>query len=178
MKKTDPAVIANKYAKALFEMADEASKIESTLAELNALCEGLLKTEAREILITPQGSKVWAEFASAVSPHVSPLMANFVRLLSEMERGYLLPEIKTAYQAICDIHFDVARGVLVTAAQIDAEQMESMQAIVTKKIGKKVIFEHKHDPNILGGVVAKVGGWTFDDSLKSHLSKLTQKLVN
>ncbi|MFZ4405339.1 MAG: F0F1 ATP synthase subunit delta, partial [Pseudobdellovibrionaceae bacterium] len=48
--------------------------------------------------------------------------------------------------------------------------------ILSKKLNKKIILTSQKDPSLLGGLVAQVGGWTFDDSLKAHLSKLEEIL--
>ena len=178
MKKTDPNTIALKYAKALFDLAQQANQVELILAELNAINKVLVQTGAARLLSGPGSEQIWSDLKVSFEKQLSPILQNFVRLLEESQRYPLWGFITKAYQACCDQHFDVARGTLVTATQIDQAQVESMQAVVTKKIGKKVIFEHRYDPSILGGVVAHVGGWTFDDSLKMHLAKLNQKLVN
>jgi len=130
------------------------------------------------ILSSSYSSKVWQDLILSLEGKLTITVKNFLSLLAEMNREALIIECAKQFISICDAHYDVARGLLVTATEIDAEQIEIMQAIVTAKIGKKVIFEHKHDPTILGGVIAHVGGWTFDDSLRMHLNKISQKLAH
>jgi F-type H+-transporting ATPase subunit delta len=43
-------------------------------------------------------------------------------------------------------------------------------------LNKKIILTYKEDPTLLGGVVAQVGGWTFDDSIETHLIKMNEEL--
>jgi F-type H+-transporting ATPase subunit delta len=178
MKKTEPAVIAKKYAKALFQTAKEKNQIETLLNEFGAVCEVISKEKLLDQCKSPNSKVVWLTLLSALEGKISKDFKNFLSLLSEMNRESLVMEVHKEFISICDAHYDVARGILVTASNIDLEQIEIMQKIVTEKIGKKVIFEHRHDPSILGGVVVHVGGWTFDDSLKTQLNKISQKLVN
>jgi len=178
MKKTDPAVIAKKYAKAFFELSKESQQIEKHLTELSLFVEILQKEKLLKELATPLRKNIWQKLQETLEGKISPATSNFLKLLSEMDREALLLEVYNQFVTICDTHFDVARGALVTATEIDPDQIEAMQLIVTEKLGKKVIFEHKHDPNILGGVVAQVGGWTFDDSLKTQLDKINHILAN
>ena len=178
MKKTDPSIIAQKYAKALFELALRENQIDSILSDLVVITQVLKKQSLHGALNTPDGSHVWSLVIEAAGEKFQPIVKHFFELLREMDRAFLIQDIYSQFVKICDAHFDVARGTLITAINIDSEQIESMQAIVTAKIGKKVIFEHKNDPAILGGVIAEVGGWTFDDSLKTHLNKINQRLAN
>jgi F-type H+-transporting ATPase subunit delta len=178
MKKTEPAIIAKKYAKALFQVAKENNQIERLLTEFGAVSQISSKENLISLIDSPDGKAIWFQFLGVLEGKISAQLKDFLNLLSEMGRESLVLEIYKQFVAICDSHFDVARGILVTASKIDVEQIESMQKIVTEKIGKKVIFEHRHDPSILGGVVAQVGGWTFDDSLRTQLNKISQVLAN
>lgn len=178
MKKTDLKTIANKYAKATFELALVSGQIELVLSELLQLKKIIISTNMIEFINNTVDSSIWNQFISEIVSQVSTPTQNLIRLLQENKRETIIVEVVNEFQCVCDKHFDVARGVLITAAQIDADQIESMQKIVTQRLGKRVVFEHKNNPEILGGVVAKVAGWTFDDSLKTHLDKLTQRLVN
>lgn len=180
MKKTDPFLIGQKYSKALFELGRQHQQEELLLAELSVLAQALVASGLLSLLKAPGGNKVWFHLVEILkgTQKFSNVFIQFCGLLGEMERSYLLPEIQKSYQKICDAHFNVVRGQLLTATDIDSEQIKTMQDIVTQKLGKTVLFEHAHRPDILGGVVAHVGGWTFDDSLKTHLGKLTQQLAN
>jgi F-type H+-transporting ATPase subunit delta len=55
----------------------------------------------------------------------------------------------------------------------DRRKLEQTIAGVTKK---KVILNFTEDKKLMGGLVAQVGGWSFDDSLQSHLTRLTEDL--
>jgi F-type H+-transporting ATPase subunit delta len=178
MKKTEPAVIAKKYAKALFDLAKKNNEIDLVLSEMVAIAQIVEKEKILPELVSSNSSYVWQALLDALEGKITTTVKGFLRLLSEMNREALLVECAEQFISICDSHYDVARGTLVTAAKIDPEQFEAMHAIVTAKIGKKVIFKHKNDPAILGGVIAQVGGWTFDDSLRTHLNKISQKLAN
>lgn len=178
MKKTDTKTIATKYAKATFEIAQVNNQVELVLNQLLQLKKIIENTGMQDLLNSPMGLDIWNDLAQEVKSNLNPVTSKLLQLLDENGRISLLVEVVNAYQDVCDKHFGVARGLLITATQLDPEQVESMQKIVTQRLGKQVVFEHKSNPDILGGVVAKVAGWTFDDSLKTHLDKLTQRLVN
>ena len=55
----------------------------------------------------------------------------------------------------------------------DRKRIEETVSAVTKK---KVILNFTVDPKLLGGMTAQVGGWTFDDSLETHLTRLSEDL--
>ncbi|MCX7675628.1 MAG: F0F1 ATP synthase subunit delta, partial [Bdellovibrionaceae bacterium] len=74
--------------------------------------------------------------------------------------------------------YGIARGELVTSHHVTSQYIESLQNLVSKKIGKQVVFEHRVDPQVLGGARVKVNGWLFDDTLGSHLQKIKNLMMN
>jgi F-type H+-transporting ATPase subunit delta len=64
----------------------------------------------------------------------------------------------------------------VLQARLAQESRTKIEDIVTKVTRKKVILSFVEDAKLIGGTVAQVGGWTFDDSLESHLRRLNEDL--
>ncbi|MCS6838443.1 MAG: ATP synthase F1 subunit delta [Bdellovibrionaceae bacterium] len=179
MKKTDGVILSRRYARALFQKSREEGILEQTLDELQTLNLAFSSDDLyNKIPISKPLQKEISDLLSNNGLKCTKLVAQFLKLLLANNRIQLLPLIVKEFQSLCDGHHDLVRGTLITAAEIDADQIAKIQEIVTRKIGKRVIFEHRYDPNILGGVIARVGGWTFDDSLRRHLNVLTQKLLN
>jgi F-type H+-transporting ATPase subunit delta len=178
MKKADSTTVAFKYAKALFEVSKQSECLDKTLSELLGIQNLFVEHSLSEILSSPQSEKVWLDLLNLLKGQISSLVYNFLALLGEMDRGYLLEVVYSQFLVLCDEHFGLVRGVLVTASDVGVEQRQALEALVSSKLGRKVVFEYRQDPSILGGVIAHVGGWTFDDSLKYHLDQIHRQLVH
>jgi F-type H+-transporting ATPase subunit delta len=75
-----------------------------------------------------------------------------------------------------DIEEGVTRGVVRSAQALNDDAKKEIENKINKVLNKKIVLTYEQDPKLLGGVVAQVGGWTFDDSLDTHLKKLNEEL--
>jgi F-type H+-transporting ATPase subunit delta len=82
----------------------------------------------------------------------------------------------SAFETISDEDHGVTRGNVRSAATLSPESRQQIEDTVTKVTKKKVILNFTEDPKLLGGMVAQVGGWTFDDSLETHLTRMSEDL--
>jgi len=171
--------VARRYAKALFEAANESQSREQVLAELRSLGQAIAKDpEIQQFLNSPSVSaEVKGQLLTkSLEGKVTPTMLSFVALLSENKRLEACGEIVQAYELISDELHGVTRGQIRSASPLTSESAKKIEAVVSKATNKKVIFQFEDDASLMGGMVATVGGWTFDDSLKSHLGRLTDQL--
>ena len=88
----------------------------------------------------------------------------------------MFKEISNAFEAIIDEERGFVRGLVRSAEVLSPEARTRTEEAIKKVINKKIILSFVKDPNLLGGMVAQVGGWTFDDSLESHLIRLGEDL--
>ena len=73
--------------------------------------------------------------------------------------------------------FATVKGEIITAFPIDEKLVNEIKEKIEKKLGKKVEFETKQDPSIIGGIIVKAGSYILDSSIKTYLQKLEQKLA-
>lgn len=178
MKNVELKKLARKYAEALFSRAkDKAVEPSQYLSALEALAKAVTQVSSNKSHWSPSESK---DFASTISQQLSqqPDLQDLMKLLGEMNRVYILPQLFVEYRNFCDAHYGIARGELVTSHHVTAQYIESLQNLVSKKIGKQVVFEHRVDPQVLGGARVKVNGWLFDDTLGAHLQKIKSLMTN
>ncbi len=98
---------------------------------------------------------------------VSDVLKNFTLLLARKQRLPIFNDVVTAYQQFSDESHGVTRGQVRSAAALGPDDRKRIEDIVSKATKKKVILTYKEDPSLLGGLVAEVGSYTFDDSLTS-----------
>jgi F-type H+-transporting ATPase subunit delta len=172
--------LASRYAKAIYEVATEkkvVDKVFSDLRELDQvfsrdkeiqdyLSSPLVATDEREALVSK------AMQNSGVSDEVKELLV----LLSRNKRFALFAQIVQSFQDQTDNANSVVRGNVRSASVLAPEERQKIERIVEKVLNKKVIMTYKVDASLLGGLVAQVGSYTFDDSLDSHLRQMNDEL--
>jgi F-type H+-transporting ATPase subunit delta len=174
--------VARRYAKALFELGVQKGNFEALGQELENVAT--LYTESRELRQTlenpvfKQSQK--RKIIEAVLPQVaqSPMVRNFVLLLAERNRISVLPLIARAYQELTDRQLGRVRAVVTSAKPLDLVTEGEIQRALEKRTGKKVLMKSEVDPNLIGGVVARVGDLVLDGSLRTRLASVGNRILN
>jgi F-type H+-transporting ATPase subunit delta len=169
--------VSKRYAKALFEAV---SNKEAVLNELRVLVKAFA-----------QDPSILAFFSSHVESDslkkqimtkalegkgVSNDLNQFLVLLAEKGRVSQLSDILNAFEMLVDEQNGVTRGTVRSAVKLDADAKQKIESVVSHFVKKKVILTYSEDSTLVGGVVAQVGGWTFEDTLDSHLRRLKEDL--
>lgn len=169
--------VARRYAQAIHDLSK--SSAESVLGELKALkksfeADKTISDFLNSPLFSPdQKSKA---LKAALNGKVSENVLNSILLLAEKNRLSFFGEIVEAFEEIRDEHAGITRGTVKSATPLNADARKQIEDTVTKVTQKKVVLSFTEDPKLLGGMVAQVGGWTFDDSLEAHLTRLNEEL--
>lgn len=172
---------ARRYARALLELAQEEGALEQFDDDL-ARIAGLIgsNAELREVLLNPvfeveARKRIVRELAAKLS--VGPLVANFLCLLIDKQKLGQLPEIVRVYRGLVDRAAGRIQAQLVAAVALDGQVSARVAAELSKWTGKQVRLETKVDAELIGGVVARVGGLVLDASLRTQLEELRERLA-
>lgn len=173
-------IIAERYAGALFELADEKKALDQTAKDLETLKNLLAGSDdLRAALRNPlfdaaqQGAAV-AEIAKKAN--LSPVVQNFLGVLSRNRRLSALDAISDAFLAA----LAKRRGemtVEVSAAQkLTPEQVQRLTEKLNQTLAAKVRINEKTDPSLLGGLVVKIGSKLIDSSIRTKLVGLERMM--
>lgn len=172
--------LARRYAKAIFELAVDNRTQEKLIDELRALEQIFSKdAEISDFLsnpIVPRSTRLSTLEKALGDKGFSKETLDLVLLLVRKDRFALFSEIVLAYEAAVDAANNVCRGTVRSALTLGPEERQRIEATVEKAINKKVIMTYKVDPSVIGGLVAQVGSYTFDDSISSHLRRMNEEL--
>ncbi len=168
--------VAGRYAAALFDLASEESQADAVEGELKAIQAAINSSDdLRAFLKSPvydRDDQLAAVTAIADKAGYSPLTSNFLKLVASNRRLFALDAVIAAYLA----HAAAARGEVsaqaVSAAPMNDEQVKSLRMEIESMVGKAVNLETKVDPDLLGGLIVKVGSKMIDSSLRTKLNKL------
>lgn len=171
--------IARRYASALYEEASSREVIDKTDVDVDFLHETLKASrELRMLLASPvvNAEKKEAILRRLFEPHVSGLTLNFLVLATRKRREPLLGLILEAYRALRLEQRGIVEARARIALSMDEESVAQLREAVARVVGKEVVLEVEEDPEILGGIVVKVGDTVYDGSLRRQLSALQEQL--
>lgn len=175
------SVAANRYASALMQ-ALPSEKSESAYEQLRTFASILeSQNQAKRLFENPTVSAERRKsLASAIGNAVgfdTPVL-NFVNILIERNRLDLLEEILLAFEKLLDDRLGIVRASVTSAGPMDQEQQDRLKAKLGAMTGKKVLMQVSVDPELLGGVVARVGSTIYDGSLRQQLKSFRTKLTH
>ncbi|MCL2669107.1 MAG: ATP synthase F1 subunit delta [Syntrophaceae bacterium] len=174
------STLAKRYARAFFEIAEEEKQYETYYSELS-LFAAIMKGhgELRAFLSNPAvdqpGKKAVVE-ALLTKLQVSPLTANFLKLLVDKRRIGILSEIQKNYQELMDRTLKKARISVKTAFPLSVALSARLREGLEQMTGKQVEMTVQEDASLLGGLVVQVGDTLYDGSIRTQLNNIRNLL--
>ena len=178
MKKA-PQSAARRYARALLDVALESKSGEALEPALRESAR-VFATEAelRRVLTHPAlAQEKKKKVAAQVWKSGPPLLLRLVDLLVERDRVALLPAIADAYTHLLNEHRGVVAAEAVSAAPLAEAQQKALTAAAATLAGRPVLLTSSVDPALLGGIVLRMNGRTYDGSLRAQLRALRARLA-
>jgi F-type H+-transporting ATPase subunit delta len=181
---TDPGAqrVAEVYAKAFIAAAEKAGDTAAALEELTAIESEVLERFPRLRSLLSSGFISAADKVQIVdrtfNGRVSSLVLNFLRVLAEHERLEVLRDVIRAARA----QFDQMRGLLrvevTTASPLTAELAAKIQQQLRGMFGGEPVLVPKVKPELIGGVVLRVGDAVYDGSVAARLADMRSRIIN
>lgn len=161
---------------ALFELADEQNALDLAAGDLEGLKSLLGESpELKRLIRSPVLSREeQARALKAVAERAgfSDLTQRFLGLLAHQRRLFALPEIIGAFEAMLAEHRGEVGAELISAVPLSEEQIAAVREQLGKAIGQKVRLTAAVDPDLLGGLIVRVGSRMIDASLRTKLHQL------
>lgn len=172
--------IANRYAKALFKITCESNQVEAcsnslkVIAPLLKPCSHFLKWAASPEVA--QNFKI-EMLERKLSGLCSQQLIDFLLLLLQKKRLWLLPEITSEFQRLAAKKLGILEVQLITTVAIDASAKENLALKLKQKFGLTPNIREEIDPALIGGSVIKIGSQVIDNSIKGKLLRLKKYLL-
>jgi F-type H+-transporting ATPase subunit delta len=168
--------LAERYAAALFELADEGHALDAVANDLRQLRAMLAESpDLQRLVRSPVLSRLEqgrAVAALAERAGLSPLTRNFLGLAAANLRLFAVPAMIEAFLAQLAARRGEVTAEVAAAQALSPAQRGAVEEQLRRAVGAKVTVEIKVDPSLLGGLVVKVGSRMVDASLKSQLHRL------
>jgi F-type H+-transporting ATPase subunit delta len=168
--------VARRYAGSLFDLALEANSVADVEKDLSRF-EALLNEsdDLKRLVESPVFStedQVKAISAIADKAGIAGLVGNFLRVVAENRRLFVLPGMIKAFHQIAAEHRGEVSADVVSAHALTPAQENELKAALKSAAGKDVTIHVTVDPSILGGLIVKMGSRQIDTSLRTKLSSL------
>ena len=173
------AVAQRMYARALFEAAEEAGRVDAVASDLAAIAGAMdevpeLRAFLRNPQIDPAGK---AEVLEQLTREAEELVGNFVRLVAEKGRAGELPEISAELDALVALAQNRLTVELTTAHELSDREAESIVKQIENASGRTVEATRTVDPDLIGGIVLRIGSHLADGSVRGRLERLRHELA-
>lgn len=171
--------IARRYATAFYEEADATGVLADVDDDVLMLRETLTSNDelARffKSPVIPQEKKE-AVIQELLSDRVTGLTVRFLRLLVHKDRETMTKEVLDAYQALRDEQRGIIDAHVSVARPMSDEDRETLVDTLEEQTGKSVRLHLQEKPDLVGGVVIRIGDHVFDGSVRNQLSNLHDRL--
>jgi len=168
-------VLLNKIPKeetALIKVSDDLALVQELYrkdkAFRNFILNPQLKFEEKEKIIDLLAEKA----------NLDKNVVEAIKYIVKINKGNILREISDHFIFEVEKFFATVKGEVITAYPIDEKLLGEIKKAIEGKLGKRVEFEVKQDPAIIGGIVVKAGSYILDSSVRTYLRKLEQQLTS
>lgn len=172
---------AERYARAIFELAAEAGQLDRTSQEISEFASSFselpLLRRALENPVLEEAQREVLLRHIARRAELSPLTINSLLVLLRRRRLSQLPAISRRLRSMSDEKNGVCRAKIVSASSLPETYFTQLRQGLERVLGKRVIVEHEEDPELIGGIVARIGDRTIDGSIQGRLDELRRKLT-
>jgi F-type H+-transporting ATPase subunit delta len=171
--------IARRYAGAIFDIGLKQKTLDRTLADVQEIADLFSKRILAYLLREPKipAERKESAIRQGLASEVLPTSLNLALLVVQRGLVDLMPNIARELNQLVLDYKNEARAEVITAAQMDESQRSQVQRALERMTGKKIQLETRVQPNILGGVVARVGDQVIDGSVERRLKLLQQQLL-
>jgi F-type H+-transporting ATPase subunit delta len=175
-KSAGAAGLADRYATALFELAESEKLLDIVAADLEQVARLIDETDDfRRLIRSPVVSRDdqgKALAAVAEKAGLNDTTRRFFGVLARNRRLFVLPAIIAAFLELLSAGRGETSAEVVSAKPLSETQLTDVRAALKKAVGSDVAVQARVDPGLLGGLIVKVGSRMIDSSLNTKLQQL------
>ena len=169
---------SNRYSDAIFEIASQDDNLSEWGDFLNELSEIFKDRKIQKFFLDPKiNNNDKVELISESNIQTDQKKINFLKLMIEKNRIFLIDSIYSRYKKLIDLNNGVKRAEIITAFELTETQLNQINDKLSNMTKTKVIGNNVIDKTILGGFIAKFDDQMLDMSTKGKLSELKDKIL-
>jgi F-type H+-transporting ATPase subunit delta len=171
--------VARAYARAVFDAARDAGVVAEVGDGLRDFVSALAASAPlRDVLADPQvDAAAKKRVVAGLTRGDQPLLANTLQLLLERGRLAVVAAMDAEYAALEAADVELVRVEVTAASELAAATRDKIAARVAEATGRRVELAAQVDPDIIGGLVLRVGDVIVDGSVRARIRQLRRKLA-
>ena len=177
----DVEKIAEVYAKAYLDaVASQDGSIDDAVAEFASFADVLKSLPEFEAILASAMVATDEKIAlldKAIASSASPLFWNFLQIVAKRNRLDLLPPIFAQAQSLLDERRRRIPVTITTAAAVDSQLVAVLSEKLRGILGGEPIIRSVIDPEVIGGLVVRVGDTVYDASVSTQLQNVCRQIV-
>ncbi|MEB2312875.1 MAG: ATP synthase F1 subunit delta [Sorangiineae bacterium] len=176
------SVVAERYARAIFELAIEQNQLKPITEQIGAIAEvygasrdlravldnPLVTEDKREALLVELGKRLG----------LGETALNALRLIARRRRLGSLAMIAARLGTLADERAGIVRATVSSAAPLSEAFYQKLAAELERATSRKIVLQKEVDPSLIAGVVTRIGDNTIDGSVKGRLATLERQLLS
>jgi F-type H+-transporting ATPase subunit delta len=174
--------VAQRYARALADVAIEQGSAEAVRAELAAFAQAVNESAdlrnflANPAVARPQKQAVIEKLVARMGG--SRTLRNFLLVLADNRRAGLLREISEAFEAELRARLGVAKAEVTSARDLNDEERKALVRTLEQLTGKRVETSYFLNPELIAGAQVRIGSTIYDGSVREQLNRLRSRLAS
>ena len=172
--------LAGRYAVALFDLAKQQNAVDAVMADLDQIAAMIDESTVFARLIrsplVSRADQAKALAAVLAGAKIGALAANFAGVVAENRRLFLLPQMIRQFRTLLSQHRGEVDAEVTSATELSESQIVALRAKLSAAVGREVRLTANVDPQVLGGLVVRVGSRRIDSSLRTQLANLPHDL--
>lgn len=171
--------IAEVYARSLFEVASEQDKLDTIRGQLGQFADALHDNRDLSVFFfSPYFSaEEKTDGLHRAVEGADPVFVNFLEALIERHRVPAIYRIRVEFETLYEKAKKLLPVEVTSAVELDKELVESLGRRIGEQTGDEIQLTSKVDPEILGGIVLRVGNYVVDASIRSRLETLRREVA-
>ena len=172
---------ANRYALALYELAEENSELEVVEKDINELLATYnTSIDLKNFIKNPtQSQSSQLEVLNKISDKInlSKIIKNFLSILVNKRRIFFLNTIFLNFLSLVSKKRGELKASLISSKNLTNEELNNLNTELSQAMGTAVAFNYKVDENLIGGLKLQIGSLMVDTSIKNKLKKYEQIML-
>lgn len=169
---------AKRHAQAVFQIALDRGELDRWQGDLDTLAATFEEPQFKSVLESPKvrlDKKL--DLVRTQLAELNPLALNLASLLVAKGRVGIAGDMAAAYRQLLDSHRGLEMVEVTTAVPLDEQSKNEIADQLKEAIGKEIVLSASVAPQIIGGLVIKMGDDLIDGSTRAKLTEMRRALV-
>jgi F-type H+-transporting ATPase subunit delta len=171
--------IASVYARSIFEVAQDQGKLDDVRDQLGEFADALDSNQEMQVFFfSPYFStQEKEEGLDKVVTDAEPILENFLKLLIEKHRMPAVFRVRRTYDELWQRENKLLPVEITSAIELDEQTVKQIGDRIGEETGQKIELSARVEPDILGGLVVRVGNSIIDASIRARLDTLRKQVA-